>query len=61
MASDARKLDTGLSHRCETLNEAVQKVNDIVFGHEKWVIILLPDESPGREETIASGMGPLRE
>lgn len=54
-----RNLNSGTERLCSSVEEAHQKVNDIVAGGEEWVIIRLPEQRVGVGVTVSSGIGPI--
>jgi hypothetical protein len=45
--------------KCRTLDEAREKVGEIVTGREQWSIVSLPEEGGAAGYSVSSGRGPI--
>jgi hypothetical protein len=59
MTYHLRNTHTGQNRLCATLEEAHEKVNEIVSNQQEWVIIKLPEQDVGVGHAVSSGRGPI--
>ena len=59
MTYHLRNTTTGQDRLCATLDDAHEKVNEIVSGQQEWVIIKLPEQNVGAGHAVSSGRGPI--